>query len=63
MWNIALIGAGAIGKIHARNSAAHPSAQLTYVCDTNTEVGESIAEKYRARAAVSVDDVLDDEVG
>lgn len=62
MWNIALIGAGAIGKIHARNIAAHPDAQLTYVCDTNAEVGESVAAEYGARAAVSVDDVLDGEV-
>ena len=62
MWNIALIGAGAIGKIHARNIAAHPNAQLAYVCDTNAEVGNSVAAEYGSRAVVSVDEALVSEV-
>ena len=62
MWNIALVGAGAIGRIHASNIAGHQNAQLTYVCDTNSEVGESVAAEYNVRAVVSVEDVLGDEV-
>ena len=33
MVNIAVIGAGRIGAIHAANVAAHPGAHLTWICD------------------------------
>ena len=62
MWNIALIGAGAIGKIHARNLAGHGRAKLTHVCDTNTAVASSVAAEYGAHAAISVEDVLGSDV-
>ena len=35
MLDIAVIGAGRIGQIHARNVAAHPGARLVGICDPN----------------------------
>ena len=40
---IALVGAGAIGRIHAANVAAHPEAELSIVCDTNKQAAEQLA--------------------
>jgi myo-inositol 2-dehydrogenase/D-chiro-inositol 1-dehydrogenase len=62
MWNIALIGAGAIGKIHACNIVGHPKARLSYVCDTNAAAGESVAAEYGCRAVAFVDEALGSEV-
>ena len=62
MWNIALIGAGAIGKIHACNIAAHQNAQLTHICDTRVEVAESVAAEHGSEAVASVDEALGSEV-
>jgi len=33
MLNIALMGAGRIGKMHAKNIALHPMCNLSYVFD------------------------------
>jgi myo-inositol 2-dehydrogenase/D-chiro-inositol 1-dehydrogenase len=41
MKNVALFGAGRIGRIHAANLAALPGVKLRYVCDP---VGDSAAE-------------------
>ena len=62
MWNIALVGAGAIGKVHARNIGANPKARLTHICDTRVEVAEAEAAEYGARAVASVDEALGREV-
>ena len=62
MWKVALIGAGAIGKIHARNLACHDKAKLTRVCDTRVEVANAVAEEYGGRAVVSINEALDSGV-
>ena len=36
MINFALMGAGRIGKMHAKIINAHPESNLKYVYDTNT---------------------------
>lgn len=57
---IALIGAGRIGTMHAGNIARRvPAAELAAVVDPRTDVAESLAAKYDARAA-DLDDVLKD---
>ncbi len=61
MLNIAVIGAGAIGRVHARNLSCHPGVQLGYVCDINPDVANSVAAEHGARAA-SLDDVLGSDV-
>jgi len=43
MLNIAVIGAGRIGAIHAANVAAHPGAKLTWVCDPVPGAAERLA--------------------
>jgi len=58
--SFALLGAGRIGVLHAANIADHPRARLSYVYDTNAATAASIAAKYGARAARSVEAVLGD---
>jgi len=41
MKNVALFGAGRIGRIHAANLAALPGVTLRYVCDP---VGDTSAD-------------------
>ena len=55
---IAVIGAGAIGRIHARNVAAHPEARLAVVCDTNPDAAKSLATQFGALNVHSVDEAL-----
>jgi predicted dehydrogenase len=45
----AVIGAGHLGREHARIYAALETAELVAVCDTNEAAGKAIAEKYRAK--------------
>ena len=55
---IAVIGAGAIGRIHARNVAAHPEAGLAVVCDTNPDAAKSLASQFGALSVHSVEEAL-----
>ncbi|MFC0410877.1 inositol 2-dehydrogenase [Roseomonas elaeocarpi] len=43
MLNIAVIGAGRIGRIHARNIAAHPCARLAGISDPDSGAAGSLA--------------------
>jgi myo-inositol 2-dehydrogenase/D-chiro-inositol 1-dehydrogenase len=44
MLSIAMIGAGRIGRIHARNVAAHPRAHLAGIADPHAPSAEALAE-------------------
>ena len=57
--NIAVIGAGRIGKIHAGNAAAHPGLSVKYVVDPIAVAAEQLAGQVGARAA-GLDDALSD---
>lgn len=46
MINIAVIGAGRIGQVHARAVAAHPKARLVQVCDALEPSAKALAEAY-----------------
>lgn len=48
-YNIALLGAGRIGKIHAANIAAHPELKLAWVSDICPAAAEQLALQYDAR--------------
>lgn len=59
MHDIALIGAGRIGKIHAANLAANPRLRLTRVVDPFPDAAAAVAADYGARSS-SVEEVLAD---
>ena len=59
MHNIAVIGAGRIGKIHAANATSHPGIRLKYVVDPITPAAEELANATGAEVA-SLDHALGD---
>ncbi len=48
MKNVALLGAGRIGRIHASNLAALPGVKLAAVCDPFAENARAVAQSYGA---------------
>ena len=61
MLNIAVIGAGRIGHVHAKTIAAHPGATLALVADPFGDAAQKLAEVYGARHTTDVDSVFTDE--
>jgi myo-inositol 2-dehydrogenase / D-chiro-inositol 1-dehydrogenase len=55
--SIAVIGAGRIGRIHARNVAANPAAKLAGVADVDTAAAKALAEACGA-PAIAVDEAF-----
>ena len=51
MIRFALFGAGRAGRIHARNIARHPGAELVSICDVDRPAAERLAGEHGARAA------------
>ncbi|HTS23722.1 MAG TPA: inositol 2-dehydrogenase [Casimicrobiaceae bacterium] len=51
MTDVALFGAGRIGKIHAGNLVRQPGVRLAYVVDVNAAAAGELAQKYGAKAA------------
>ncbi|PSJ46827.1 inositol 2-dehydrogenase [Zobellella taiwanensis] len=60
MYNVALLGAGRIGQIHAASVAAHPKCALAHVVDVHQPAAEALATKYGAKVS-SVEDALADK--
>ena len=60
MFNIALVGAGRIGRIHAANLAAHPALTLKYVIDPVADAAQAVATRWHAEV-VSLDHALGDD--
>jgi myo-inositol 2-dehydrogenase/D-chiro-inositol 1-dehydrogenase len=59
MIEVAVFGAGRIGKIHAANVARHPQATLKYVVDTHAPSADALAAELGAKV-VSVEEALND---
>ena len=59
MINIALLGAGRIGKMHAEIVTAHPEANLQLVYDVNKEFEES-AKQVKKIALFRLEDSIDE---
>ena len=57
--DVALFGAGRIGKIHAGNLVRQPGVRLKYVVDVNADAAGELARKYGASAA-NADQVFGD---
>jgi myo-inositol 2-dehydrogenase/D-chiro-inositol 1-dehydrogenase len=60
MIGFALLGCGRIGKLHARNIAAHPRAHLVACYDVAPTAAQANAAAYGAETAGSVEAVLAD---
>ncbi|MGI6208271.1 MAG: Gfo/Idh/MocA family protein [Anaerolineae bacterium] len=56
--NVAIVGMGNIGNVHAGVYEKHPETNIVAVCDIIKEKADRAAEKYGARAFYSVDDML-----
>jgi len=52
---IALVGAGHMGRLHARTIAAREDARLVAVCDVDAAAAAALAETYGARALGEVE--------
>lgn len=59
MIRFALFGAGFIGQVHGANIAIHPRSRLAYVYDVNIAAAESLAGRFGATVAPSVEAVWD----
>ncbi len=59
MMEVALFGAGRIGKIHAGNLVRQPGVRLKYVSDVNAQAAQELAMQHGAHVA-SVDAALGD---
>jgi myo-inositol 2-dehydrogenase/D-chiro-inositol 1-dehydrogenase len=61
MLRVALFGCGRIGRVHAAAVAAHPRAELAWVCDPMEAAAKELAGQYGAEAGSDVAAVLADE--
>ncbi len=59
MFNIALLGAGRIGQVHAANIATHKETTLWSVVDPNETFASRLATQYQARQQ-SLDEAMTD---
>lgn len=59
MVDVALLGAGRIGQVHARNIAASPQSRLVAVADVASQAAASLAADHGASVA-SVEEILAD---
>ena len=57
MIRFGVIGAGRIGKVHARTIAGNSKAKLVYVADALPQAAEGLANAYGAIVA-SVDEII-----
>jgi predicted dehydrogenase len=56
--NVAVVGLGNIGNIHAGIYQKHPDCQLVAVCDVIKERADKAAEKYNTKAFYSIKEML-----
>ena len=61
MVAFAVLGCGRIGRMHARNLARHPRAELLAVYDIASQSAADTARELGVRAAASVDEILGDK--
>ena len=52
------MGAGRIGKMHAKFIAAHPKAKLKYIYDINSEFAEEVAKSTGCSIASSPEEAI-----
>ena len=62
MHQLAVIGAGRIGKIHAANAWAHPALAVKYVTDPIIDAAEELASSIGAQVAAFEDVIADPSI-
>lgn len=60
MITFALLGAGTIGTVHARNLAQHAGCRLLWIADQDEGRAQALAKLYGGKASTSVQKVLSD---
>src|SRR5579864_7585803 len=63
MIEVALFGAGRIGKIHASNLVRQPGVRLKYVVDMHAPSAQALAQTYGAKVADVAQALGDPAVG
>lgn len=58
MLNIAVLGCGRIGQMHARNISRHPRAKLASVFDIDAAAAQRIGGELNVPVAKSIDEIL-----
>ena len=61
MINLALMGAGRIGKMHAEIITAHPEANLQFVYDVNKEFSSQVAKQNNAESVDSPEEAINND--
>ena len=61
MINLALMGAGRIGKMHAEIITAHPEANLQFVYDVNKEFASKVAKQNNAETVSSPEEAINND--
>jgi len=61
MLNVAVIGAGGIGKTHLKHYSAHAKASLKAICDMDQKRADEAAEAFGVKAYYTVEDLLNNE--
>ena len=57
MLRFGVLGAGRIGKVHARTIAANPKAKVAYIADAVPAAAEALAKEYGAKVA-TVEEIM-----
>ena len=61
MLNFSLMGAGRIGKMHAKFIASHPNSKLKYVYDVNSKFAEEISKSVGCLIASSPEEAINND--
>ena len=61
MINLALMGAGRIGKMHAEIISSHPEANLKFVYDVNKEFALQVANQNNAVSVNSPEEAINND--
>lgn len=58
--NVAVVGVGHLGRVHASIYAEHPDANLAYVVDADGELAQKVASEHGAKALSDARELPDD---
>ncbi len=61
MLNISLMGAGRIGKMHAKYITQNPKCKLSYVYDINSNLAKQVAEENNAKVVNSPEEAINNK--